>query len=469
MGGGYMSAGQGSFGPMTHIGHRIHQLRKERGLRLSDVAQDIVSVGYLSMIEQGQRTPSSQVLRALAARLDVDQAVLESGSFASARLADVIELQEAMWQHIIGDYPDAIRRYRNLLQRGSTVASEATRGLARSLLRSGDAKAALHVSRRRVAGLITDGDWATQSGNSLLIGLCLLQLGDLEAAHEHLQAAVDVATTHGRGTDLHATSLVYLGRCQLRRGLISPAVASFEAFLNNPAALRPMQPLAATALHWWALGEDQIMSSDLVGAIRTRERALALQSVVAVASVKLRMAVECVGYLVRSRTPETLAMAGHTAHQLRSLPVADVEPRFRSDLLLVSAEVALAMHAPHEALMFVDDAVQASKSPDIAWAEMIRALASETLSDLDAALEHADLARAQVGKHVAQGHSADEVTEPWEVLAALYRRLGQEDIAWDCMRNAAAGAGVYSSFFPQPRRAVQEPELPAQQEISVRA
>ncbi|NDB18270.1 MAG: XRE family transcriptional regulator, partial [Actinobacteria bacterium] len=97
---------------MTHIGHRLHQIRKERGLRLSDVARDIVSVGYLSMIEQGQRTPSSQVLRALAARLDVDQAVLESGSFASARLADVIELQEAMWHHVIGDYPEAIRRYR---------------------------------------------------------------------------------------------------------------------------------------------------------------------------------------------------------------------------------------------------------------------------------------------------------------------------------------------------------------------
>ncbi|NDB19036.1 MAG: hypothetical protein EB027_07250, partial [Actinobacteria bacterium] len=338
-------------------------------------------------------------------------------------------------------------------------------GLGRSLLRSGDAKEALNAARRRAAGLIAEGDWATQAGNSLLIGLCLLQLGDLPAAHESLQDAVDVTSARAPGTDLHSSALVYLGRCQLRRGLVAPAVASFESFLSNPAALRPMQPLAATARHWWSLGEDQIKSNDLVGAIRTRERALALQSVVTTASVKLRMAVECVGYLVRSRTAESLAMAAQAAYQLRALPPHDVEPRFRSDLLLVSAEVELAMHSPHEALAFVHEALQASRNPDIAWAAMVRALAYESLSDFIAAREHADIARARVGKPNLQGRSSDEVTEPWEVLAALYRRLGEQDIAWECMRNAAAGAGVYSSFFPQQRPAKQPHELTVADEV----
>lgn len=459
-----MILSQGVPNPTTHIGQKLHEIRKQRGLRLTDVARGIVSVGYLSMIEQGQRTPSPQVLSALAARLDVDQAVLEAGSFASARLTDVIEIQEALWHHLIGDYSEAIRRYRQVLKRGSTVAGEATRGISRSLLRAGEPQEALHMVRRRAAALFTVGDWATEAGNSLTAGLCLLQLGDLSAAHESLQHAADITGLHAPGSDMHLSSLVYLGRCQLRRGLVSAANSSFQSFLSDFSSLRPMHTLATTASHWWVQAFEQIGSHDLVGAIRTRERALALRSLVATADVKLRMAVECVGYLVRARSSESLAMAAQAAHQLRTVQMSDVDPRVRSNLLLVSAEVALAMHAPHDALEFVDEAVSVVPSPDLAWASMIRALAYETLADLEAARENADEARARVGSVTEFSRSSDEVTEPWEVLAAFYRRLGDDDTAWECMRLAVAGAGINSSYFPAARMADRSELTPTKEQ-----
>lgn len=442
-----MTIDQGELSGASHIGLRLQQIRKERRLRLADVARDIVSVGYLSMIEQGQRTPSASVLTALAARLDVDQAVLESGSFASARLGDVLGLQDALWQHLTGHHEEAVRRYRALLQRGSTVAGEATRGLARALLRSGSPADALAVVRRRAATLIPEGDWATEASNHLIVGLSLLHLGDLTAAHQSLQAAVDVAGRSAAGSDLHASSLVYLGRCQLRRGMVAQAVASFEEFLAHPGSLTPFQSLEGTARHHWAMANEQMAKQDLVGAIRTRERAIALQSLVAAARVKLRMALECAGYLLRVKTPAALAMAAQAAHRLRSLTTDSVDARFASDLMLVSAEIELAMHSPQEALVYVDAAC-CDRAADIAWASMIRALAHEALSNPDMAKEEADRTRAGIGSPRFVGRGSDQMTEPWEVLAALYRRLGEEELAWECMRKASIGAGVHSSLFP---------------------
>ena len=100
-----------------HLGRRLQQTRQQRGLRLVDVAKGIVSVGYLSMIEQGQRRPSPEVIRALARRLDVDVAVLEADSLGSPRLDDVMQWQDACWSFAQGDLHDAAQRFADKIGR----------------------------------------------------------------------------------------------------------------------------------------------------------------------------------------------------------------------------------------------------------------------------------------------------------------------------------------------------------------
>ena len=61
------------------LGQRLRALRKERGLSQSDLAGDLVSPSYVSLIESGQRSPEREVLEGLARKLDCSVLYLESG------------------------------------------------------------------------------------------------------------------------------------------------------------------------------------------------------------------------------------------------------------------------------------------------------------------------------------------------------------------------------------------------------
>jgi transcriptional regulator with XRE-family HTH domain len=72
-------------GSTETIGHRIRRLRQQRGLSLRDLATAGVSFTYLSRLENETRTPSIQVIRALARQLRVSPEYLETGKELSTR------------------------------------------------------------------------------------------------------------------------------------------------------------------------------------------------------------------------------------------------------------------------------------------------------------------------------------------------------------------------------------------------
>ena len=61
------------------LGQRVRALRTERGLSQADLAGDLVSPSYVSLIESGQRSPDREVLDGLARRLGCSAQYLESG------------------------------------------------------------------------------------------------------------------------------------------------------------------------------------------------------------------------------------------------------------------------------------------------------------------------------------------------------------------------------------------------------
>ena len=69
-----------SAGPRAHVGTgfgaRLRATRQRRGLAQKDLACPGVSMSYVSRLESGHRTPSSQVVRKLAALLEVDPSEL---------------------------------------------------------------------------------------------------------------------------------------------------------------------------------------------------------------------------------------------------------------------------------------------------------------------------------------------------------------------------------------------------------
>lgn len=51
----------------SEIGRRLRDLRRERGLKQSDLAGEGLSVSYLSLLESGKRPLTPAILRRLAA------------------------------------------------------------------------------------------------------------------------------------------------------------------------------------------------------------------------------------------------------------------------------------------------------------------------------------------------------------------------------------------------------------------
>ena len=126
------------------VGERIRTLRKERGLRQSDLAFAGCTPAYVSRIEAGARVPSLQLLRAFGARLGVSADYLATGAAASS--AD-LELADAQLAHRLGDMDSAETAYRSLT---ADSAPEAVRrgallGLAEIALARGEIRNAIEI------------------------------------------------------------------------------------------------------------------------------------------------------------------------------------------------------------------------------------------------------------------------------------------------------------------------------------
>ncbi|MEU9485625.1 helix-turn-helix domain-containing protein [Streptomyces decoyicus] len=77
----------------NNFGQKLRSLRLQRGLSQNDLAEPGLSAGYISLLENGKRPPTSEVILRIAARLDVSPEVLSSAQEASAqsRVTDSVE------------------------------------------------------------------------------------------------------------------------------------------------------------------------------------------------------------------------------------------------------------------------------------------------------------------------------------------------------------------------------------------
>jgi len=115
------------------LGQRVRALRTERGLSQADLAGDLVSPSYVSLIESGQRSPDREVLEGLARRLGCSAQYLESGIAPEEITEQRLRLQFAEIALANGSVDEAHEQFLEL----TTVASSEIRlqavwGLART-------------------------------------------------------------------------------------------------------------------------------------------------------------------------------------------------------------------------------------------------------------------------------------------------------------------------------------------------
>ncbi|MGO1317771.1 MAG: helix-turn-helix domain-containing protein [Cellulomonadaceae bacterium] len=78
------------------IGHVLREVRRARGQRLTDVAQCAgVSPQYLSEVERGRKEPSSEVLAAVTAALDLSLGDLARHLARGLEVVDLASVRDA--------------------------------------------------------------------------------------------------------------------------------------------------------------------------------------------------------------------------------------------------------------------------------------------------------------------------------------------------------------------------------------
>jgi transcriptional regulator with XRE-family HTH domain len=126
------------------LGQRLRALRREQGLSQSDLAGDLVSPSYVSLIESGQRSPEREVLEGLARRLGCSVLYLESGIAPEEITEQRLKLQFAEIALASGSAEEARSQFSQLTGAvNGEISLGATWGLARSLEALGDLRAAL--------------------------------------------------------------------------------------------------------------------------------------------------------------------------------------------------------------------------------------------------------------------------------------------------------------------------------------
>ena len=156
----------------SSLGQRLRALRMERGLSQADLAGDLVSPSYVSLIEADRRSPEREVLTGLAHRLGCSSLYLETGTVPEEINEQRLQLQFAEIALANGELAQAHDRFRAMaLQASSEVRHGAIWGLARTEEALGN----LHEAVTHLEALLEAaraGEPGAPSLLNLLIGRC---------------------------------------------------------------------------------------------------------------------------------------------------------------------------------------------------------------------------------------------------------------------------------------------------------
>jgi transcriptional regulator with XRE-family HTH domain len=158
----------------SSLGQRLRVLRNERGLSQADLAGELVSASYVSLIESGKRLPEREVLEGLAHRLGVSTLYLESGVAPEEITEQRLKLQFGEIALANGSKDEAFRLFSEL---AGSAHGEVRLGAVWGLARAEEARGNLHAAvthRDALLAASRRGEPGAPGLLKLLIGRCRL-------------------------------------------------------------------------------------------------------------------------------------------------------------------------------------------------------------------------------------------------------------------------------------------------------
>ncbi|WP_308805520.1 helix-turn-helix domain-containing protein [Acrocarpospora pleiomorpha] len=261
------------------VGQRIKTIRRQRGLSQAQLAHPELSDSYVSLIESGKRTPTPAVLELLAQKLDCSLTYLVNGVTAEQMEELDLGLRFARMALENGEFLEARRRYRELMDDKSLVGLASLRqdvqfGYARSL----EACAELDEAIEMLDSLLESDTEAQTPSRRVAIAValcrCYRERGDFQEGVDVGERILgETARQHWNDdlVELGATLLsVYFWRGDLLRArqFATELLSAAETLASPRSTVAACWNAAVTAEHL-GFGEE---------AMSLIERALAVQS-----------------------------------------------------------------------------------------------------------------------------------------------------------------------------------------------
>ncbi len=424
------------------LGRRLRAARQARGLTQGEVAQDVMSVAYLSRIESGHRRPTAPALEALAGRLGVP---LESllGE-ADRREANEIRLalDYAELSLESGQPEDAEKHLQTALAHPATDRTVGLRERARLLhARALEANNREDDAILELEDLVDDrkADGVTRIRAGIALSRIYRETGDLGRAIECGQRVMTYVEEAGLDACDEAVQLaVTLAAAHFERGDTSHAVRMCRKAITRAETLGTPK---ARASAYWNASAMQARRGDVAAAVPLAERALALLGEGQDARNLALLRGE-VGRLQLELDPPALEEARHNLEQA----AAEMEwsPSTSSDRAQVLLGLARAAFLSGDVSASRDLVAQVHTAANghlplaeaEAWALLGSTYASEGDSEeASSCFQRAVLTLSAIG--------ADRVAaQLWFELADLLQGVGLAEAASDAYRRAAASTGL---------------------------
>src|SRR5450755_3059074 len=184
---------------MSGFGERLRTLRREAGLSQGDLAGEGLSASYISLLEAGKRSPSSEVLQQLAVRLSCSTTQLLEGKPSERDQRIELEIAYARLAVEHGESVDARSRLERLLGEDGIpvrIRDEITFLLGKACERSGDLEAAVSTVLPLYERSALGRSHIPVSILGVVLCRCYLDSGDLSRATVVGEQALAAARRH---------------------------------------------------------------------------------------------------------------------------------------------------------------------------------------------------------------------------------------------------------------------------------
>ncbi|MGC0311663.1 helix-turn-helix domain-containing protein [Kitasatospora acidiphila] len=452
----------------SEIGRRLRDLRRERGLKQSDLAGEGLSVSYLSLLESGKRPLTPAILRRLAGELGCTVEYLRTGRESSQERERQRELLLCVTMGELalreGDYQRTLTACEAVLAEeppaeGATLrrAMIARADALERLGRPGEALGELHRLYRETVLGPGSVEWLR-----LAISLCRCHLlaGEPDSAveaGEHALARLDAVLSEP--TEDHLGLGVVLIEAHHRNGDLRAARCLADRLL--PQAEQPATPVVrATAFEAASRRAQSVGNTAL--ALTLAERALALPAEDDVARCLGLLKAGYGSLLLDGPMPEPDRAKSYLASAGRELALHGRRlDRAGCELSLARADVMLGEYAQGAA--HAERALQLAGTEPTgvcvwAWLQLAEARRLQGRPDQAAAsLRTAE--RLLDGPQLAAGR---DLAEAWRALGDLWLNNQDSEAAMRAYRQGLAAAGL-SGAAPLP--AALRPALPSAHEV----